>query len=165
MSLAAHAVPSLARRAGSRWLLLGSLALNLFFVGVALAIAIRAPAPPPRWDPNVFVRIERLAATLPAADANVLQGLIAANHAAIETTQNKYHAARDEIRATLRQNPFKVEDMRAAMAKTRAARQSFDLVIQGVFADAAAKMSAAGRLALANWHIKPNTGNSNGTRQ
>jgi uncharacterized membrane protein len=164
MSLAAHAVPSVARRAGSRWLLLASLALNLFFVGVALAMAIRAPAPPLRWDPNVFVRVERLAATLPAADAKVLEGMIAADHAAIESTQDKYHAARDEIRATLRQNPFKVEDMRAAMAKTRAARQSFDLVIQGVFADAAAKMSPAGRLALADWRAKPNSGNSNGNR-
>ena len=65
----------------------------------------------------------------------------------------------------MRQNPFTVEDMRAAMAKTRAARQSFDLVIQGVFADAAAKMSPAGRLALADWRAKPNTGNSNGNRR
>ena len=31
-------------RGSSRWLLLGSLALNLFFIGVALAMAIRAPA-------------------------------------------------------------------------------------------------------------------------
>jgi len=165
MTVAAHAVPTLAPRSGSRWLLLGSLALNLFFVGVALAMAIRAPAPPLRWDPNVFVRVERLAATLPAADAKILNERIGQNHAAIESTQDKYHAARDEIRASLRQNPFKVEDMRAAMAKTRAARQSFDLVIQGVFADAAAKMSPAGRLALADWRVKHNTGSSNGNRQ
>jgi uncharacterized membrane protein len=162
MTAAAPAMPTLARRSGSRWLLLASLALNLFFVGVAVAMAIRAPAPPPRWDPNVFVRVERLAATLPPADARVLNDMIAADHAAIESAQSKYHAARDEIRASLRQNPFKVEDMRAAMGKTRAARQSFDLVIQGVFADAAAKMSPAGRLALADWRIKHNTGGNNG---
>ncbi len=154
MSVAAQASPTFTRRAGTRWLLLSSLALNLFFVGVALAMAIRAPAPPPRWDPNVFVRVDRLAATLPAADAKVLQSMIAAKHAAIESTQDNYHAARDAIRATLRQEPFKIEDMRAAMAKTRAARQSFDLVLQGVFAEAAAKMSPAGRLALANWRAK-----------
>ncbi len=41
--------------------------------------------------------------------------------------------------------------MRAAMAKTRATRQAYDQVIQGVFADAAAKMSSAGRQALADW--------------
>jgi uncharacterized membrane protein len=155
MSLAASASSSFARRTGTRWLLLGSLALNLFFIGVAIAMAIRAPAPP-RWDPNVFVRVERLAKTLPAADATLLENEMQAHHDAIATTQDKYHAARTEIRETLQQDPFKVEDMRAAMAKTRAARQSFDLVIQGVFADAAAKMSPAGRQALADWH-KPKT--------
>ena len=52
-------------RGSSRWLLLGSLALNLFFVGVAVAMAIRAPAAP-AWDRNVFVRVERIADTLAA---------------------------------------------------------------------------------------------------
>ena len=131
MSLAAPAAPSFAYRAGTRWLLLGSLALNLFFVGVAIAMAIRAPAPH-RWDPNVFVRIDRLAATLPAADAAVLQKEMQARHDAIATTQDKYHDARAEIYDVLRHDPFKVEDMRAAMAASRAARQSFDVVFQGV---------------------------------
>jgi uncharacterized membrane protein len=149
MSIAqAIAAPS---RGGSRWLLLGSLALNLFFVGIALAIAIRAPAPPPRWDPNVFVRVERIAATLPQADADILRGAMQANHAAIESAQTKYHTARDHIHATLREEPFKIEDLRTAMAETRAARQAYDQVIQGVFADVAGKMSSAGRHAVADW--------------
>jgi uncharacterized membrane protein len=59
-------------RSGSRWLLLGSLALNLFFVGIAVAMFIRAPEQR-TWDRNVFVRVERLAATLPAADAQILR--------------------------------------------------------------------------------------------
>ncbi len=70
----AHAVPSVAP-GSPRWLLLGSLALNLFFVGVAIAMAVRAPAPS-YWDPNIFVRVERLAATLPPADADILRGQI-----------------------------------------------------------------------------------------
>jgi uncharacterized membrane protein len=137
-------------RGASRWLLLGSLALNLFFVGVALALAVRAPAPP-SWDRNVFVRVERLAASLPPADADRLRGQIQTDRATIEATQAKYRAAQDEIRATLRREPFDVEAMRAVMAKTRAARQNFDQVIQGVFAVAASQMSSAGRNALADW--------------
>jgi uncharacterized membrane protein len=112
-------------RGGSRWLLLGSLALNLFFVGIALA--------------------------LPQADAAILRGAMEANHAAIDAAQTKYHTARDHIHATLREDPFKIEDLRAAMAETRAARQAYDQVIQGVFADVAAKMSSAGRHAVADW--------------
>ncbi len=151
MSVAAPAAPSFVRSTGQRWLLLGSLALNLFFIGVAIAMAIRAPAPP-RWDPNVFVRAERLGKTLPPADAAVLQKAMQDNHDAIAVAQDKYHAARAEIGEAMRQDPFKVEDLRAAMAKTRATRQSYDVVIQNVFADAAAKMSVAGRDALADWH-------------
>src|SRR5262245_26014073 len=79
----AHAFPALERGA-SRWLLLGSLAINLFFVGVAIAMAVRAPAPS-YWDRNVFVRIERLGATLPPADADILRCDVNANHAPIES--------------------------------------------------------------------------------
>ena len=137
-------------RAGTRWLLFGSLALNLFFIGVAVAIAIRPP-PPPRWHRNVFVRVERLAASLPQADAALLRDAMQANRAAIEAAQDKYYAGREAIRETLRQEPFKVEDMRAAMAGTRAARQAYDQVLQDVFADTAAKMSPEGRHGLADW--------------
>ncbi len=140
-----------ARAAGSRWLLLGSLALNLFFVGVAVAVAIRGPAPPSRWDPNVFVRVDRLAATLPPADAELLRGAFQTNHDSIAAAQTAYYDARRAIHETLRQDPFKVDDMRAAMAKMRAARQAYDEVIQGVFAAVAGKMSSGGRHAVADW--------------
>ena len=149
MSIAQFA-PTLSSRGSSRWLLLGSLALNLFFVGVAVAMAIRSPAPS-SWDRNVFVRVERLAATLPPSDADLLRGRIKTDHEAIEDAQTKYRAAQDTIREILRQDPFDPAALGAAMAKTRAARQTFDQVIQGVFAGAASQMSSAGRHALADW--------------
>jgi uncharacterized membrane protein len=145
----AQAVPTM-DRGSSRWLLLGSLALNLFFLGVAIAMAVRAPAPS-YWDRNVFVRVERLAATLPPADADILRSRINASRPAIEDAQTAYHTAQDQIHEVLRQEPFDVEAMRAAMAKTRAGRQAFDQTIQGVFAGVAASLSPAGRQALANW--------------
>jgi uncharacterized membrane protein len=137
-------------RGTPRWLLLGSLALNLFFVGVAVAMAIRAPSPP-AWDRNVFVRVEHIANTLPPADADLLRGQIQANRSLIETAQTQYRTAQSQIHEALRHEPFDVDAMRAAMAKTRAARQNFDRVIQGVFAFAASQMSTAGRSALADW--------------
>ncbi len=145
----AQLAPAMAR-GSSRWLLLGSLALNLFFIGIAAALAVRAPAPP-SWDRNVFVRVERLAASLPPADADLLRGQIKANRETIEDAQTNYRAAQDVIRVTLRHEPFDVAAMRAAMAQTRAARQNFDQVIQGVFAASASQMSPAGRHALADW--------------
>jgi hypothetical protein len=41
--------------------------------------------------------------------------------------------------------------MRTATAQTRAARLAYDQTVQGVFANIAAKISPAGRQALANW--------------
>ena len=146
-------------RDSSRWLLLGSLALNLFFVGVALAMAVRAPAPP-SWDRNVFVRVERIAATLPPADADLLRGQIKANRDSIEDTQTKYQTAQDTIHATLRRQPFDADALRASMARTRLARQNFDQTIQGVFAGAATQMSPAGRAALADWPPGRKTANN-----
>jgi uncharacterized membrane protein len=148
MSLA-QAFPTM-ERPSSRWLLLGSLALNLFFVGIAIAMLVRSPAPS-YWDRNVFVRVERLAATLPPADADILRAEIQANRAAIESTQSAYHSAQDSIHEVLRQDPFDADALRAAMAKTRAARLTSDQTIQGIFATIAAKISPAGRQALANW--------------
>lgn len=145
----AQLAPSMTQGA-SRWLLLVSLALNLFFIGVAVAMAIRAPAPS-YWDRDVFVRIERLAASLPAADAEILRGRTNANRASIESAQTRYRAAQNTIRQALRHEPFDAEAMRAAMADTRAARQAYDQAIQGVYADSAAQMSSAGRNALADW--------------
>jgi len=145
----AQTAPTMSR-GSSRWLLLGSLALNLFFVGVAFALAVRSPAPP-AWDRDVFVRVERVAATLPPSDADLLRGQIKNNRAAIEGAQSNYRAAQDVIRETLRQEPFDPEAMRVAMAKTRTARQTFDQTIQGVFAGSASQMSSAGRHALADW--------------
>jgi uncharacterized membrane protein len=137
------------KRRGGRWLLFGSLALNLFFIGIAVAFAVRSP--PPRWERNVVVRIERIAEVLPEPDAAILRQAINAERNAIETAQQEYRDARDRIRDTLRRQPFSEQDMRAAMAATRAARQSYDVVLHGMFADAAAKMSPEGRLALADW--------------
>jgi len=141
----------MAERRSTRWLLLGSLALNLFFIGVAIAMLIRGPEPAPTWDRNVFVRVERIAATLPAADGDVLRGSINNIRPALEAAQTEYRTSQDSIREAVRQEPFSVDAMRAAMTRTRTARQNFDQILQGAFADAAAKMSPSGRQALAAW--------------
>jgi uncharacterized membrane protein len=146
----AQAVPS-SSPASPRWLLLGSLALNLFFVGAAIAMAIRGPAPVSPFDRDVFVRVERLSATLPPADAEKLRGQIQLNRDAVQSAQRQYRASQDGIRQALRNEPFDAGAMRAAMTQTRAARQIFDQTIQGVVAQAAAEMSLAGRNALADW--------------
>src|SRR4029077_13065601 len=83
---------SATERGSSRGRLLRSLALNLFFVGVAIAMAVRAPAPS-YWDRNVFVRVERLAAALPPARRAYL---LRAMYAHPAPSRRRYPSRRDQ---------------------------------------------------------------------
>jgi uncharacterized membrane protein len=132
-----------------RALLFGSLALNLFFIGCAIALLMRGPEPaPPR---NVATRIEALAKSLPPADGAKLRGAYAREHTAVNVARADYEKARDSIRAVLAREPFDAAAMQDAMSKTRAARQQFDEALQGMIAKAAGEMSPAGRHAMAEW--------------
>lgn len=137
--------------AGPRWLLLGSLALNLFFIGLAGSMAVRHFSPPAASERRDADRIEQIAATLPAADAEKLRSQFAANRATVEAARDNINRKRDGIRATLRVEPFKVEDMRKAMAETRAAHETFFQTMGTVVASAAEQMSSEGRNKLADF--------------
>ncbi len=144
----------------SRWILLVSLGLNLFFVGAAGAFAVRHYATADRSaaapvDRSVAARIERLASTLPANDGEILRGEYRATAASVDGSREAYRRAQDGVRETLRNEPFQPEAMRAAMSETRRARQAFDQLLQDVIASAAAKMSVAGRNKLAEWPPGP----------
>jgi len=143
----AQALP-LPQRFSPRWLLFVSLALNLFFFGVAAALWVRGPAP---VDRSVPARIERLAAALPADDAQKLNAEYATNRGALDQAHGNYETAREAIRTALRREPFSAEAMQAAMAQARAARQGFDQAIQNVIANAAGQMSQDGRRKLADY--------------
>jgi uncharacterized membrane protein len=132
-----------------RMLLFGSLALNLFFVGLTAALLVSGPdAPPPR---NVATRIEEMAKSLPPADGAKLRGAYARDHTAVNVARATYEKSRDSIRDVLRREPFDIAAMQDVMSKTRAARQQFDQALQGMIAKAAGDMSPAGRKAMADF--------------
>jgi uncharacterized membrane protein len=140
---------------GPSMLLLVSLALNLFFVGVGAAYVVRhyfsAPPAATAIDRSPAARIDRLAATLPAADAETLRREFRSQQASVDAARDNYRRLQDVIRQTLRAEPFDPAAMRAAMADARVARQAFDQALQGVVAAAAGQMSVAGRNRLADW--------------
>jgi uncharacterized membrane protein len=147
-----------ARRAdNSRWLLLGSLALNLFFVGISVAMFVRQPAP---VDRSISTRIERLAATLPAPDAEILRRNYQVNRSAVDGARTTYENSRDNIRQALRREPFDAAAMRNAMTQNRTARQNFDQLLQNVIVAAAGEVSQAGRNRLADYPPGSQSGNS-----
>jgi uncharacterized membrane protein len=143
-----------------RWLLFASLALNLFFAGIAGALIVRHYTAAPAATTSVgergdAARIEYLASLLPPADGTILRNHFAARRAAIEAARSNYRAKQETIRQALREETLNAGAMRTAMAETRAARQNFDQILHGVIAGAASEMSPAGRRKLADWRSAP----------
>jgi uncharacterized membrane protein len=139
----------------SRWLLLTSLALNLFFIGVGSALLVQsyapdAAAPPTANDRTMAGRIERIAATLPQEDAARLRAAYQSRRNEIDGTRAAYRDKQDAMRAMLRAEPFNLDALKASMADMREARQAFDRRILDFFAQQAAEMSPAGRQKLAD---------------
>jgi uncharacterized membrane protein len=146
----------------SRYLLVASLALNLFVVAAAGALYVRhqfaQPAATQAERPRTAAaRIERLAATLPAADAETLRGAFRARADTTEAARDALNRASERIQGALRAEPFNPGALRAAMAETRTVRIAYDQAFHEVVAAAAAGMTAQGRAKLADWPPRPAT--------
>ena len=149
-------LPKMEGGARLRWLLLGSLALNLFFVGAAGAVAFRYSSPVPlatvaRIDHSLAGRLDRIAASLPPADAVLLRTQLRVEAVKVAAAQADLRLSQEDVRKSLRAQPFDADAMRTAMAENRAARENFDQVLHNTIASAAAKMSLVGRTKLADW--------------
>ena len=101
----------------------------------------------------MFVRVERLAADAAARRTpTCCADEVERRHAAIDDRAEPITTPRATKSAKrCGASRSSADAMRAAMAKTRAARQNYDQTIQGVFADAASKMSAPAGIRLADW--------------
>ena len=101
----------------SRWLLVGSLALNLFFVGTIGALAVRhyvmpAPQAAAERPRTAAARIQRPAAP-PAADADKLRGAFRTREAAAEGARDTLNRAFERMQSALRAQPFDAAQLRA----------------------------------------------------
>jgi uncharacterized membrane protein len=146
--------PQIESRAHAHWLLLGSLALNLFFVGAAGAVAYRYSSPVPLTTVSridLIGRLNHLADTLPPGDAASLRAQLRADEEKIVAARADLRLSRDDVRRSLRAEPFDADAMRKAMTANHAAHERFDQVIHETLASAASTMSVIGRTKLADW--------------
>jgi uncharacterized membrane protein len=149
-------LPGIEGGARWRWLLLGSLALNLAFVGAAGAVAFRYSSPVPlttvaRIDHSLAGRLDRIATSLPPADADVLRAQLRDDAEKVASAQADLRLSQDDVRKSLRAEPFDPDAMRTAMAENRTAHENYDQVLHDMIASAAARMSIVGRNKLADW--------------
>jgi uncharacterized membrane protein len=139
-----------------RWLLPVSLTLNLVFAGAAGAAFLRHSAAVP-LEPVTHMtrgaeqRLDRIATSLPAPDAQIMRSVIRAEAVKVVAAQASLRLSQEDVRNSLRAEPFDPAAVRAAMAETSAARDNYDQVLHDLIASAAARMSPVGRSKLADW--------------
>jgi uncharacterized membrane protein len=149
-------LPNIQSAAHARWFLMASLALNVCFVGAAGAVALRYTGEVPlsavaRIDHSAADRLDRMAATLPSIDAQLIRSTLRADEEKVAAAQADLRLSQEEVRNSLRAEPFDLAAMRAAMAQVQAARENYHSVLHEVIEATAAKMSVVGRNKLADW--------------
>jgi uncharacterized membrane protein len=142
-----------------RYLLLGSLALNLAFVGAAGAVAFRHSSQVPLqpvigMNHGIAQRMDRIVANLPADDAKIMRAVLRADAMQLAAAEAQVRMSQETVRSKLRAEPYDPAAVREALAQTSAARDHFFQLVEDVIASATAQMSPAGRETLADWSVR-----------
>lgn len=140
----------------SRRFMLLSLALNLFLIGVGGTMLARSYFAPPAIstitiDRSARARIERIAETLPPADAAIMRAAYRDNAATLDAARAEVDAGVERIKTSFRTEPYDIEATRKATADTRAKFMRFLSLVHDAIAQAAQKMSPEGRARLAEY--------------
>jgi uncharacterized membrane protein len=136
-----------------RWLLVGSLALNLFLVGVVAAYQMRGAVP--AAQPSARLNIDQIAETLPPADADRLETVFRSHAAELSEYTTAIRQSQDRERDLFRATPFDPKPVGDVMALARFNHDAAKRVIHEVILEAATQMSPAGRAKLAEWASPP----------
>lgn len=134
------------------WILAGSLAVNLVLLGVVLGTQLRpfgpqfgphfGPPPPPR-DAAAFV--ERLADTLPEADARIVRDSYASHAHELESRELAVSDARTEVARLLTRERVSAPELQAAFTAMRAASGAMEEEIQTIMLEILPKLSLPAR--------------------
>lgn len=127
------------------WLLVASLALNVFLGVSAGTHFFREPKGPPRPDGMIL----DMAEALPEADARILRQALDARRNELSPDEDP-KARFDEMRAVLRAEPFDPKTFERASSEFRAKHERDTRVIGEILLDAVPRMSPEGRKALAD---------------
>lgn len=131
-----------------RWVLAGSLALNVF---LATVIGVHRWGRPPGSPPDPARVAEEIAATLPPADADILRAAFAKHRARLEAAHKAMRGMPRRVHDALTADTFDEARLRGAFDAGSRARQQMDDAIADVVAAAAKRMSTEGRHKMAEW--------------
>jgi uncharacterized membrane protein len=133
-----------------RWAFLASLALNLFFIGVAATHAVRNQFEAQgHFKPGM--RLDAMVATLPPGDGAKLRAALDADMDKVSGAHAAYREAQATARRALQAEPFDQTALDRALADIRVKRETLQRALQAVVSKAASEMSPDGRKRLAEW--------------
>ncbi len=128
--------------------LLLSVAINLFLGGMLVS---RLRPHQGGAEPRIERIIERMAASLPDADARTLRQVYGTHQVQFDQAVADLQRSRDEVRNAMGANPFDQQALQSAFARQRQRRQAVHEAIHGVLTEAASQLSPEGRHKLGEW--------------
>lgn len=133
------------------WLLVASLAGNVFFGAVMSAPLFRPPPRPPQPERIV----EEMAESLPAADARILREALDAKRGALAEEGDGPREFHERTRQVLLAEPFDPDSFRRLTSEFHARRERVGTIIGDILVEALPRMSPEGRKALADFRPPP----------
>lgn len=128
------------------WLLVASLAVNVFLGATVGTHLLREPKGPPR--PGQM--LEDMAGALPPADAQILRQAMEVHREELRPEDDNPQQQHEKMRRILAADPFDLDAFKQFTSEFRARRDRVGETIGNVLADALPRMSREGRKRLAD---------------
>ena len=130
------------------WLLVVSLALNLFLVGLMAGHRLSPPPIPEAVPGTVFADLRRMADVLPAETRGEVRQLFEAHRPEIIRGLMAMRAARDDIRDILLTDPYDPEALQTAFDALRDRTAEVQSVVHAALVEVAGRLGPEERLAI-----------------
>lgn len=137
--------PSLSSRA-TALILLGSLVTNVFLLAWIGVGAYKHKHRPPWLSIESFE--ERFTSELPEQDASAFRRVLDAQRPELAARIEAVRASRDEVRKTLQAEPFRCEQLEAALERSVRAMDALQVALHSVILASAPELSSEGRRRL-----------------
>ena len=138
-----------------RWILVASMAANVFLVGFIGAEAWRVVRRGGGLASTALtdVALPRILERLPPADGRLVGDAFARRLPELAELQRRAREAVERLRAEMARSPFDPEGVRAAMRELREARSRLSGVLEEILVDVLPRMSDEGRRILSEQRL------------